>query len=187
MKIIKKLATRVGLVVVLAFGVQGASSAATILEMVDCSGGFACDVGDLEFDKVYLDQENVDVGLFENAYNFTLTEDSNFSGAVTNHPFLSSLNIDDLGMSIFSDDGASLGMTTGGAPLEISLLAGDYSMVVSGTGTGAAGGAYTGSLEITAVPIPPAVLLLGSGILGLVAVAKRKRSVVVSNSTSAAV
>ncbi len=185
MKIIKKLATMIGFVVVLVFGVQGASSAATMLEMVDCSGGFACDVGDLEFDKVYLNQESVDVGLFEHAYTFTLANDSNFSGIATDHPFLTSLDVADLEFSIFSDHGAPLGMTSGGAPLEISLLAGDYSMVVSGTGTGAAGGAYTASLEITAVPIPPAVLLLGSGILGLVAVAKRKRSVVTSDSTSA--
>lgn len=183
MKKIKKLVVMLGLIAVLVFAVQGTSSAAPILEMLDCSSDFVCDVGDIEFETVYLNQADV-VGPFEDLYTFTLAADSNFSGAASNYPFLSLLDINGLEISIFADGSSvALASSIDGVPLEIILLAGDYSMAVVGAGVGSAGGSYTASLAITAVPIPPAVLLLGSGILGLVAVARRKRSVAASNTT----
>jgi len=54
-----------------------------------------------------------------------------------------------------------------------NILADDnYRIVVSGDADGSSGGLY--SLAVSAVPIPAAVWLLGSGLIGIAAIARRK-------------
>jgi hypothetical protein len=67
-------------------------------------------------------------------------------------------------------------LTTNVIPLT-SLTAGTYSLEIRGTSDGtAAGGTYTGSLNLTAVPLPGAVWMIASG-LGLFGFAARRRSI----------
>jgi len=49
-----------------------------------------------------------------------------------------------------------------------------YQLVVSGTITGSTGGAYALSFGVSAVPLPGALLLFGSGLLGLAAFGRRR-------------
>jgi hypothetical protein len=70
----------------------------------------------------------------------------------------------------------SYGPTTGTvAVLPGSLLgAGTYVLEVRGNVVGAGGGSYSGVLNLAPVPVPAAVWMFGSGLLGLVAVRRRK-------------
>lgn len=56
----------------------------------------------------------------------------------------------------------------------IMLAPGTYVLEIRGNVTGSAGGSYAGTMNLTAVPVPAAAWLLGSGLLGLVSVARRK-------------
>ncbi len=51
---------------------------------------------------------------------------------------------------------------------------GAYSIMVSGTTAGLAGGLYTASLSAAPVPIPPAALLFGSALIGLAGLRRKK-------------
>lgn len=52
----------------------------------------------------------------------------------------------------------------------ITLNAGSYVLEISGTGAGAAGGGYTGQLNLSPVPLPASLPLLLAGLLGFAAV-----------------
>ncbi len=80
-------------------------------------------------------------------------------------------------------DGWSSSTAFGGSNLTVnvipltSLQAGTYSLEIRGTSDGTlAGGTYTGSLNLTAVPLPAAVWMLASGV-GLFGFAARRRSI----------
>jgi hypothetical protein len=70
----------------------------------------------------------------------------------------------------------SYGPTTGTvAVLPGSVLgAGTYVLEVRGNVVGAAGGSYSGVLNLAPVPVPAAAWLFGSGIVGLLATRRRK-------------
>lgn len=59
--------------------------------------------------------------------------------------------------------------------LNTTLAAGTYVLEVRGTATGAAGGSYSGTLQVSPVPLPAALPLVLSG-LGLLGGLARKRS-----------
>jgi hypothetical protein len=63
------------------------------------------------------------------------------------------------------------------------LADGLYRIVVEGNAIGSAGGLYT--LAVTAVPVPPAVLLFGAGLVGLAAVARRRNNAAGTQPTAA--
>jgi hypothetical protein len=70
----------------------------------------------------------------------------------------------------------SYGPTTGTvAVLPATLLgAGTYVLEVRGNVVGAAGGSYSGVLNLAPIPVPAAAWLFGSGLVGLLTVRRRK-------------
>jgi hypothetical protein len=48
----------------------------------------------------------------------------------------------------------------------VTLDAGSYVLQISGTSSGSAGGSYTGTLNLSPVPLPPSFLLLLTGLFG---------------------
>lgn len=48
----------------------------------------------------------------------------------------------------------------------VTLAAGSYVLQISGTSSGSAGGSYTGTLNLSPVPLPPSLPLLLTGLLG---------------------
>lgn len=129
-------------------------------------------------------------GGFNATYSFALDVGSSDTISVVTSS--SASTITSLTLSLFQ--GASLllsqtftpaDFTTGsaayaGGVLETlaNLAPGSYSLGVSGTTI--AGGAYSGTVSISPVPIPAAALLFGSGLLGLGVVGRRRKTTVVS-------
>lgn len=56
----------------------------------------------------------------------------------------------------------------------VTLAAGEYVLQVSGTNSGSAGGSYTGTLNLSPVPLPPSFPLLLTGLLGFAALLRAR-------------
>lgn len=86
--------------------------------------------------------------------------------------------IENTGSNFSSFDTLAIGAFTGGVlALNYAGLTGgtQYGLLFSGVITGIFGGAYAGTYAISAVPVPPAVWLLLSALIGLVGVVRHKR------------
>lgn len=120
-------------------------------------------------------------GIFTDTFNFSISTVSDLAASATNHSLyflsLSMLDISGFSMSIFDSSGLISGPTGSGISVtNFSLPAGSsYFAQVSGTATGLSGGAYSIAMLASPVPVPAAVWLLGSGLIGLVGVARRKK------------
>ncbi|MDE2450930.1 MAG: FxDxF family PEP-CTERM protein [Gammaproteobacteria bacterium] len=57
----------------------------------------------------------------------------------------------------------------------VTLSAGSYVLQISGTSSGSAGGSYTGTLNLSPVPLPPSLPLLLTALLGLAGLMFRQR------------
>ncbi|VAW87119.1 hypothetical protein MNBD_GAMMA16-2088 [hydrothermal vent metagenome] len=150
------------LLVILAFSGIQATSLAARLTVINCSAGLACNEGVLN--AVYIN-------------DFALANDRSFSETAIGHPFL---NIDDRKVANFLspysiyDADPIFNNLADDVPFEVSLTVNDYAEVVGDASVGFARKSYTESL--IASSISPTVLLLGSGLLGLVVVTRRRRN-----------
>lgn len=92
-----------------------------------------------------------------------------------NNPLGYAFNIAGLTYSIWQG-GTQIGVDYPGglAPTYTALLAGDYSLQISGNANGSAGGIYGLNMSVTAVPEPATYGMLAVG-LGLLGLAKRRR------------
>lgn len=124
----------------------------------------------------YINSAVLGAGAFTDSYAFSLAPAAQVvgSGVSLELPLgsLFLLHIDNLTLSLY-DAGDSLLDTWSGNPADFDTLlaAGNYTLKVSGTADGLAGGAYL--FSIAAVPEPGQWALLAAG-LGLLALRKRK-------------
>jgi hypothetical protein len=141
-------------------------------------------------DSSIADQEViVGSGSFMDTFNFSILANSEVAASVQNNPLVKRSifvrNIENLSLSLFNTNGTLSDVTDdsqiGSAILSgessYDLLAsGNYYAKVEGTAVGSSGGKYTitMSADPAPVPVPAAAWLLGSGLLGLVGIARRK-------------
>jgi hypothetical protein len=162
-----------------------------VLAALVCGGNAVAattvDLGTIASDKAFASDANI-VGSFSNTWTFNLTSVSEVAISVTN----SSVAINNFQFGKISDffgtlDGVALQASTippvvnGNATYTFSLLsgtfsgltAGQHSLVIGGTGI-APGGSYGGSITVATVPVPAAIVLLGSALTGLVTIGRRR-------------
>ncbi len=108
-------------------------------------------------------------GGFTNSWTFTLKEEAAVKVFIDQFEFITLAGPVVLisGLSGSIDSWSGLDFTTD------VLSAGEYTLEVSGTVTGSAGGVYAGTLS--AIPLPAAAWLLGSALLGLTLVSRRQQ------------
>jgi hypothetical protein len=125
--------------------------------------------------------ENVGTGPFTDFYTFDVTENSAVGGQLDNLPLSltfnsvtqSVLNIADLTLTLEGPSGPLTSALSGSSLRYANLIAGQpYTLEATGIGTGSAGGTYALAYNVSAVPIPAALLLFSSGLVGLGAFAK---------------
>jgi hypothetical protein len=117
---------------------------------------------------------------FSTDWFFTLSASSGLGGAVASFNFddPSKYGINSLTGTLYSDSAPSTPIATG-ANFEVSSLAnGGYFVDVMGNTTGEpSGGYYSGTIGVVApVPLPAAAWLLLSGLAGVGAMARRRKS-----------
>lgn len=112
-------------------------------------------------------------GSFEDEWGFSLAQRSRISLQARSFdigPFwFPLLGIDDLALSFVPDASSS---TQSGRVLSVVLNAGTYRFLVAGDVSGIFGGKYMGKLGVSAVPLPPALVLFGCALLALSGIRK---------------
>lgn len=122
---------------------------------------------------------------FNHAWEFTLLESAHLQGTLTNNNTQPSFDIIGPSLELFSTSdlttqiGETFVVPSGGAnPFVhfafLNLAAGDYIFKVSGTLLGS-DGQYASQFAVNEVPLPPAVWLLISALLGLVSIGRLRR------------
>jgi len=151
-------------------------ASATPAYALECPALGCDDIGTLSGFEVYLNARQV-IGLpFVDIYNFSLGASAETVNlGVANQPTSSSYDIYNLNLAVYDgfDGSGDLRVYTG-TIYQLVLGQGDYSAVVSGIPIGTIGGIYT--IAITAVPLPASLILLLSGMLGLLIVGRRHQS-----------
>lgn len=133
---------------------------------------------DFDSNGLYTNSVDTPVGAVSDTYNFAIgLSGGDTLGSASNHILTTVQNIGGFNFSIY--DASNATMFSGGSneTAFLSLAAGTYHAVVSGIASGSSGGKYSVSIYTDApasVPVPAALWLLGSGLIGLVGVARRK-------------
>ena len=132
------------------------------------------------------DQVRLDGG---EVIGFQVSEKASISTVAASIDFLPELGISDLGVELVQGTGpaddrfSTFDLLATGVPSGAALTLGfaalltelHYGLVFTGTLTGEFGGLYAGSYSISAVPLPAAVWLFLSALVGLVGVVRRRR------------
>lgn len=126
--------------------------------------------------------ESTAPGKIEDTYLFSVNTLSDSAFTATNHQHRTKTKIyhklDGFTLSIFDSNNTQLALVSSNMieDIYIETPAGDYRAVISGYASGSLSGKYslTIAAETQPVPVPAAAWLLGSGLIGLVAVARRK-------------
>jgi len=130
------------------------------------------------------------IGSFIDTITFSLPANHGSAYSVVNVPLSLLGNTFDLLFSsialfsnpdgvLFNADDAFLTSSMGAGAASMSLsfagnAGGNMYLTLAGVTTGTAGGIYAGAIDVAPIPLPPAVWMLGSAIVGLVTVGRRK-------------
>lgn len=125
----------------------------------------ALGVGDTEFGAGFA------FGSISDSWTFTVTQTGKLSAGFA-FPIFGSIDV----LSASDINGSPFALALPGqlTLTPVVLTPGMYSISVTGTTNPLGFGAYVGALQLTAVPLPAPVLLLGSAMLGLVGFARRR-------------
>jgi len=135
--------------------------------------------------ETYTVVNKVAPGVVDDTIAFSISSNSNVAGSSANLPLslsfwgtnLDVLDITNLKLTLENTAGSILASVNSPATLSYSNLApGNYDLVVSGVATGLSGGEYGVGVNVSAVPIPAAVVLFGSGLVGLGMAGRRKKA-----------
>jgi hypothetical protein len=122
---------------------------------------------------------------YAHAWQFSLSEAAHINGTLTKNNTLSNFQQDPVFLELFSlvdlenNIGSTFSVPFNGqdnpfvAFRYANLTAGDYIFKVAGTLIGN-DGQYAGQLEVSEVPLPPAIWLFVTAVLGLATVARKK-------------
>jgi hypothetical protein len=160
---------------ILVIGIAGYAHATTL---TNTNPGPTLNPGDF---ATFGNSSTVDGYTFNDDWFFVLAS-TGAGGVVTNEPVSVSttnlVNISGLSLSLWTESGGTkiTEIASGGTDFNLPLLVpGSYELVITGTATGALGGAYSGVVA-TPVPLPAAAWLLLSGLAGVGAMARRRRT-----------
>jgi len=115
---------------------------------------------------------------FTDTFNFNITSTSNVTASLDDlehthvTPYFSLVIYKDQNLFLSLNGNTPIGNTQ--SATSFNLDAGNYSAVVTGDAVGLQGGLYSVTISAQPVPVPAAAWLLASGLIGLVAVARRK-------------
>lgn len=145
------------------------------------AGDFATSVDNVNDPVVRFPPENAGDS-FAHGWTFTLTEAAHINGTLTNNNSLPAFSIDGLTLELFGADnpaaaiGGAFVVPTGGTnPLVqfayMNLGAGDYFFKVTGDLL-SDDGQYTSQVAVSQVPLPPAIWMFLTALIGWVSVAR---------------
>ena len=148
------------------------------------------DVGLVSVDEPSTFTGILPIGSFIDTITFSLPANGGSAYSVVNVPLNLLGNTFDLLFSsialfsnpdgvLFNGDDTLLTSANGAGAASMSLsfagnAGGNMYLTLAGVTTGTAGGIYAGAIDVAPVPLPPAVWMLGSAIVGLVTVGRRK-------------
>jgi len=167
-------------VTALLVGIPATSKAAMVTNLIDDLGPLTSATGPVTFGNI------VPTGTFLNDFTFTLTQLSNPIVAIVGEvvptvlppltPPDRRLDMGSLMLQFFVNTGnsnlpnplASASFASGDTvELSATLGPGDFFLRVQGDALGNDGGEFTGQVSVAAIPLPPALLLLLSGLAAL--------------------
>jgi hypothetical protein len=157
---------------------SGPAHAATQSFSYASQSPFVEDLGQLTLGDTYYINVSVAPDLqFTDTFNFNLAADALF-GAAANQLVLSLgptiiYEFDSFQMTLFHEYNGAGSLISGGLSYNGILPIGQYSLQISGETTGVGGGIYALAMSAMNVPIPPTLLLLASGLVGLLGVRRR--------------
>lgn len=157
-------------------------SAVVLAAVAACAQAYAADYSWADHAAVEVGFATPAKGLFDDVFSFTLTTDSIIKAVAVANNNIPLLSIGQASFALYSVTDPTTAIfsglmtgTTGSTQLTATLGAGEYFYEVIGKATGSAGGVYTLTSAVAAVPEPEtyALFLAGLGAVGFLTARRR--------------